>query len=94
MKFLKTLSYYLILSLFMTNSLFADVTQSEENKKETILEEEIAPPPLPSALIDLNQNNKEEKKRAKYSSLYLFLFNVVMFTTGMVVVKNITGTKV
>ncbi len=95
MSFLPTIAKYLLLLVFTTSTLCADVNTNEpSNQKKEILEEQDAPLPSPSALIDLNQNKKEEKKGPKYASMYLFLFNITMFTVGMVIVKNITGNKV
>lgn len=84
------------MSTILTSALFADVNEmmvtppSEMvEKDDEVLEEEIAPPP-PAALIDLDHNTKETKKKS-YSNLALFVFNVAMFTTGMIVVKTIQG---
>ena len=98
MSFISTIPKYFLLIVFTTRMLVAEVVTNEhliqQNQKEEVLEEQQAPLPSPSALIDLNQNNKGGKKETKYASMYLFLFNVTLFTIGMAVVKSITGNKV
>ncbi len=68
-------------------------TEHGEHGEEKLVEE-IAPPASP-ALIDLDDHKKKKNpSRAKYSSLGLFLFNTLMFTAGMIVVKTMPEKKV
>jgi len=63
-----------------------------EQDSNPVLEEEIEPAP-PPALIDLSTEEKADAKGG-YASLYLLVFNIVMFTTGMLIVKTTKGSKV
>ena len=84
-----------LLITFSTSSLLADMENSispkEENKE--VLEDEVEPLPIPT-LIDLTERKKQGGKPAKYSALALLVFNIVMFTAGMALVKSIDGKDV
>ena len=97
---LKKLTSSLLLFTFSFQLLFADVTHDApvllpktEDHGEEVLEEEIAPPP-PPALIDLDSNQNKPPATTKWSSLGLFLFNTLMFTAGMIVVKTLPAKEV
>ena len=89
------------LFVFSFQVIFADISHEapillpkKEEQGEERLVEEIAPP-APHALIDLDDHKKKKNQsRAKYSSLGLFLFNTLMFTAGMIVVKTMPGKNV
>ncbi len=93
MKMFIPLLKFIFLLVFSSTSLLADAAIVSPSPGKEVLEDQDGPPPGPAALIDLNKNNNQQKKEPTYSGMYLFLFNIVMFTTGMVVVKNITGKK-
>lgn len=101
MIFFNKLTLATTLFVFSFQLIFADVVheapvllQKTEESGEERLVEEITPPPSP-ALIDLDDTKKAKPtKRAKYESLGLFLFNALMFTAGMIVVKTMPGKKV
>ncbi len=100
MKIFKKINHILLILSFGFSTLFAEdgvnIPQREPNNEEVgeeILEEKIAPPEFPS-LIDLSKRKAQPDPMPKYSSLYLFVFNVAMFTVGIAVVKGITGTRV
>ncbi len=78
----------------LENTPSEDKDRNQNPDKEEILDEEIAPTP-PPALIDLdNQKKSQDDSTIKYSGLYLFVFNLTMFTAGLIIVKNITGQRV
>jgi hypothetical protein len=101
MIFFNKLPPLITLFVFSFQLIFADVTheapvllpKTEEHGEERLVEE--ITPPAPHALIDLDDHNKKKNpSRAKYSSLGLFLFNTLMFTVGMIVVKTMPGKKI
>ena len=70
-----------------------DDPRSIDTEKIDELENVYKPPPPPS-LIDLDKDEKFHDKKMKYSGLALFVFNITMFTAGMVFVKTQNGKKV
>jgi hypothetical protein len=100
MKISKKISHILLILSFGFSILFAENdlnishydTDVEEVEKQ-VREEVISPPAFPS-LIDLSERKIQKEKAPKYASLYLFIFNIAMFTAGIAVVKGITGNRV
>lgn len=100
MKIFKKMHHILLILSFAFSTLFAEngITTSQrdsdvEEVEEEVREEVISPPEFPS-LINLSERKIQKEPMPKYASLYLFVFNIAMFTAGIAVVKGITGSRV
>jgi hypothetical protein len=100
MKILKKMHHILLILSFGFSTLFAEnelnITHNDSDVEEVekeVREEVISPPEFPS-LINLSERKIQKEPMPKYASLYLFVFNIAMFTAGIAVVKGITGSRV